>query len=443
MAALPVYDDPAKAYWLDSKDYDGLADRFLAGSAYNGSIEDPVELFRTPVYPAFLALIYELGGKEFGNVAVAQLALGGVSTLILYSMIQRIAPEKAAFGMASVYALDPSSMFWATNVMSETVFTFFLVLALYALSRWWATDELQWTIGAGGLVGIATLVRPIGAVLLPVWGAFVLLRASRSSARFGERRAWVSPVRLGGFAIFSITVMVVLLPYMVYNKQVWGNLTISSVDTYNLGRYHAAPLLVEGRGLNLEDALDLLGVSTLPQPGDRDRFLAVISEYPLPYIRRFIEGDLIVLFWPEYHRWFGLLDIPFTTRGALGELKAGRWLGAIRSLAEYVTAEPLTGVALVSTVGYQLLLYALAVRGLVRGYRHSAGLGDVDLWLGVLAATALALLLTPGPVGEQRFRVPAQPALVLLAAYSWMTLGGESTAGTRPPSDCGLHRGSG
>jgi len=126
--------------------------------------------------------------------------------------------------------------------------------------------------------------------------------------------------------------------------------------------------------------------------------------------------------------WFGLLDIEFATRGALGALESGRWLDALRSLAGYLTAEPLTGAALLLTVAYQPVLYALAARGFVSGLRLSGRTSSAALWLGLLAATALALLLTPGPVGEQRFRVLAQPALILLAAYGWARRPGHQDA---------------
>jgi 4-amino-4-deoxy-L-arabinose transferase-like glycosyltransferase len=416
---VPIYDDPAEAYWLDSKDYDGLADRMLQGKAYTGIASNPVELFRTPVYPAFLALVYRLGGRDFGNVALAQLVLGGLSTLILFSMMRAFIPERAAVGLCCLYALDPSSTFWATNVMSETLFTFAVVLVLYALGRWWASGSGLWAAAAGGIAGIATLVRPIGEVLLPVWLAFMVWRWLGSSVR-GARSVGLTRSRWGsGWICFTLAAALVLVPYMLYNERVWGSLTISSVDTFNLGRYHAAPLLVEAQGLNLEAALTSLRVTILPQAGDRARFLSVIRAYPWVYVKMFAKGDLIVLFWPEYHRWFGLLDINFTTRGALAELEAGRWLEALRSLVGYAEAEPLTGIALLLAVGYQTTLYGLAAHGLVRGFRQAPRSASAALWISLMAATALALLLTPGPVGEQRFRVPAQPSLILLAAHGW------------------------
>jgi 4-amino-4-deoxy-L-arabinose transferase-like glycosyltransferase len=418
---VPIYSDPAEAYWLDSKDYDGLADRMLQGQAYTGIASDPVELFRTPVYPAFLALVYRLGGRDLGNVALAQLILGGLSTLILFSMMRAFVTERVAVGLCCLYALDPSSTFWATNVMSETLFTFAVVLVLYALGRWWASGSWLWAAAAGGIAGIATLVRPIGEVLLPVWLAFVVWRSLGFSVR-GPRSVRLTRSRWGsGWICFTVAAALVLVPYMLYNERVWGTLTISSVDTYNLGRYHAAPLLAETQDLNLEAALTSLRVSILPQADDRSRFLSVIRAYPWAYTKMFAKGDLIVLFWPEYHRWFGLLDINFTTRGALAELEAGRWLEGLRSLVGYAAAEPLTGIALLLTVGYQIVLYGLAARGFVRSLRLTPRSASAALWVSLVAATALALLLTPGPVGEQRFRVPAQPGLILLAAHGWAT----------------------
>jgi Dolichyl-phosphate-mannose-protein mannosyltransferase len=419
LVAIPIYHDPTKGFWIDSNDYNNLAMKFLKGTAYTGQATDSGELFRTPLYPAFMALVYKVSGVQFGNIAVAQLILGGISCLLLYFMLIRKIPHLAAFLLCCFYALDPSSTFWATNIMSETLFTFFVVLVIYCLMRWWQKGSWVWAILAGALAAGSILVRPIGQVLLPVWGALVLLRILRPEIKnrkihfFPEAR----PLKTG--LLFIGVIGLILLPYMFYNYRVWGQFTISSVDTYNFGRYHAAPVLAQARGISLDEAIKSLNVSLAPAPGDRARFLAVIRQYPSIYARLFIQGDLIVLFWPEYHRWFGLFNIQFITQGSLEKIQSGKVLEALRSLWSYATSSPLTGVALLACVGYQLGLYGLVISGLIRALQKGVLRGPTLWWVTLIGITAMVLLLTPGPVGEQRFRIPAQPLLFYLAGLNW------------------------
>jgi hypothetical protein len=66
-------------------------------------------------------------------------------------------------------------------------------------------------------------------------------------------------------------------------------------------------------------------------------------------------------------------------------------------------------------IAFQLLIYAAAVMGALalRNVRVSS-----DKWgIILILITTLVLLLSPGPDGNERFRVPAQPLLAYLAAY--------------------------
>ena len=390
--------------------------QFLRGAAYDGDAGDPVELFRTPGYPALLALIYGSVGRHYGNVALVQLILGGASCLGLFSILRREAGPGAAFLLSGFYALDPTSTFWATTVMAETLFTFTVVAALYCLWRWWGGASWRWTLLGGVLAGLSALVRPIGTLLLPLWSGMVLLRAWKAGSEADPSGSRSRSAMLKGGAAFLAAIALALAPYMFYNLRVWGVFTLSSVDTFNLGRYHAAPLLMESEGIPLEQALEELEVSYLPQPGARGRYWAVIGQAPLTYAKLFAAGDLVVLFWPEYHRWFGLFDISFHTRGALEQLLSGNIAEAVKRLAGYLGDEPLTGIALAFSISYQLGMYGLALLGGARTLRSGGLTPSGKLWVLLLVLTALVLLLSPGPVGEQRFRIPAQPALILLGA---------------------------
>jgi hypothetical protein len=63
----------------------------------------------------------------------------------------------------------------------------------------------------------------------------------------------------------------------------------------------------------------------------------------------------------------------------------------------------------------QVVIYVLAVLGSVRLLRSG---GQARLWGCLLLISAAAFILIPGPVGNGRFRLPAEPLLALMAGFA-------------------------
>ena len=76
---------------------------------------------------------------------------------------------------------------------------------------------------------------------------------------------------------------------------------------------------------------------------------------------------------------------------------------------------PLGILLMAMLVTFQLLIYATALLG-VFALRHVRS-PETRWGIILIVVTTLFLLLSPGPDGNERFRVPAQPLLFYLAAY--------------------------
>jgi 4-amino-4-deoxy-L-arabinose transferase-like glycosyltransferase len=140
-------------------------------SAYAGFAEtNPLDNPQHPGgYSAFLALV-GLISREVTVTVVIQALLGLGSALVLFAATRRIAGPWPALVPAAVVLLGADQILLERAVMSETLFTFVLAVALYVCVRafeqedpWW-----RWPLAAGILVALTATVRSAGTFLVPV-----------------------------------------------------------------------------------------------------------------------------------------------------------------------------------------------------------------------------------------------------------------------------------
>jgi 4-amino-4-deoxy-L-arabinose transferase-like glycosyltransferase len=406
---IPVYDDPYRMFYGDSRHYDNLAQRLLAGTGYRDLTDEPSEILRPAGYPVFLAAIFGAFGRNYAHAAVFQLLLGALICYLVYSTVSMFAPQRAALIAALIYALDPASLLWATSLLSETLFAFFIVLTVFCLARWSKTDRSAWIMAAGLSAGLATLVRPIGQLLIPVYILIVIVRGIRFKPLKLERSVLLSSV------LFFLLAALMIVPYSWRNKQVWGQFTVSSSGTYTLGRYYAASVLADLQGTTREETVHQLGEKdTANKPGDFSRYLAIILEHPWIALKNHFKGNLPTLFGTEYADWFRRFGVDLETPGVMVSIKEGDFSGALGALGEYMLDTPLVGVVIAVTLLWQWMIYAIAILGIYRNRRER----ELRWVIILLAITAGMLLFSPGVVGETRFRVPAQPLLIMLGGFA-------------------------
>ena len=151
--------------YSDTSSYRRSAEAVLKGfEAYDGT--------RTPGYPAFLAVV----GPDRA-VYAAQLGLGLIITLSWF-YIGLKASGNPVFGAAAALAhtLNPGQFFFEANLLTETLATFWLMLALFGAFLWLENPGLR-KVWLGVLIGLcaslATLTRPL-FIFMPVWLAVFL-----------------------------------------------------------------------------------------------------------------------------------------------------------------------------------------------------------------------------------------------------------------------------
>ena len=165
--------------------------------------------YRPPLYPLILAPLVRLTGDSL-PLGIAALHLGlGLGTVGLTYLAGRrwgYGPGRATVA-ALVVALDPVVLIWTRSVMTETLAAFLVAGCLSTLAR----PGRRGLVAGGFVFGLTALCRPS---LLP--GA-VLYGASILAIGPGNWRR-----RLSDAAIFSVTVVAVLLPWAARNARIFG-----------------------------------------------------------------------------------------------------------------------------------------------------------------------------------------------------------------------------
>jgi hypothetical protein len=165
--------------YSDTGSYRRLAETVLNGWVnYDGT--------RTPGYPVFLALI----GSDRAVVA-AQMFLGVLITLIVFYLGYKVSHQVVFAGLAALgHTLNLNQLFFETNLITETLSTFWVVLALLGAGLWifYQARRSFWLGLAIGLsAALAALTRPL-FIFLPFWLAiFLALFSNGVKIRFDWR----------------------------------------------------------------------------------------------------------------------------------------------------------------------------------------------------------------------------------------------------------------
>ena len=173
-------------------------------------------------------------------VAALQLVLTGGLALVLVWIGTRLGGQQAGLAAGWLYAISPNAAFWSMTVMSETAFAAALVFGMASLRALAGLASARLGADILGLtLGIASLIRPAGSLLLILWALMVFL---------AERRTHGGRLAAGSALLVLAGGMVIVIPWMVRNRIVRGEWVFSSVAAKTFYGYNVASVLAEGAG---------------------------------------------------------------------------------------------------------------------------------------------------------------------------------------------------
>lgn len=409
----------------DSSDYFVLTENLRHNGIFSSSMSAPFipESFRLPGYPFFLYLFTFLP-FSYVTAMVAQMTLAAGSCVVLYKLGKKFLSEKAAFIAAILFCFEPTSLFFSTIIMSDTVFVFALLLGIYLLFL--KPKSFKWQIVvavcAGFLFGYAVLVRVIAQYLAVCVVAAYLFVYHKDLRPF-----WKTGLKL---SIFLASMALVMLPWALREHHWFNTYTLSSTPYINFTQYNLVYFYAYEHHIPATEAQHIYS-DPIPYPQDSFWFRSLVNE-PIfkAEMSEGLRGNVI-----PYAQFHLIKTLPFFLNDSLRDIN--RMLGLFppptsttnftdllihkdfgRMLQYFKTPQPdvwmlLVGSAVWITISALCFLYALyAVITRKKNVWFVLFCLGVVLYFGVLSS----------PVIQPRYRMPAAPFMLLLSAEAGATL---------------------
>jgi hypothetical protein len=191
----------------DSGHYHMVACSIVQGKGIRNPDGSP-HFYRLPGYPIFLAACYACGGINVNRMLLIQQILASCIPLLMYMLSLQLFPGVyvCAYAAAVVAAVHPGFLILSGLVMSETLFVFLLLLLLILFfASWRSARAVFFVCSAGFILGLASLVRPVGIWLLFLGAGALMCRRMRWRQIVCFVGAWLMPVGCWILRNFFIT----------------------------------------------------------------------------------------------------------------------------------------------------------------------------------------------------------------------------------------------
>jgi hypothetical protein len=441
---------------IDAHGYHSLALNLVQRGAFSMNAEAPFQpdALRTPGYPLFITLIYALFVVAPRAVIVAQAFLDSITALLVMGIAYRLTRStRAAWLAGAVYAIYPTAWHYSLELFVETPLAF--TLALFFLI---ALTPGRWQAPWLGLVcAISLLVKP-NVLALPPIAVAILVASSLQKVR-QSRQDVVIPRLLNPPAVFTITLLAVLSPWIARNALVFGRPMLSTVFEFNLAYVSAPFTLAEARGQDIgmwsrefgklysevyhraaqrDPALFTTPIRKMtPRQLDQvQRELAdVASEIVRANPRAFIAGQLsgISRAWRPYdhYLWFT-------------HLTGKNWDGTVpvTFLSMWIAGQTVSRLAVTLYLAFYCI-YGLGMIATLAGVWRLLRTSTAATRAVIFGMSAMIIYMTllPGPIAYDRFRVPIMPLVCALmaGAFDWLLCLGrhiQSRNTTLAPCSC-------
>lgn len=243
IAPFPVVGDG------DSFDYYRLTENLINNRHFSLSDGAPFfsESLRVPAYPLFLAAIVVVF-KHILAVSAIQNILAALSAAILYKTARLFLTKKISIAATAIFAFEPGGILVSNVILSETLFIFLFLLAIYLFLKQKDAPSLFGFFAVGFIIGIMALTRPVALFLPFIFMVFALF--------FYRGLPFKTLARLN--IIFFAGFLLVIIPWSVRNKIIFNSWQISSVGAFNFYNYYLPEFISEKQNKNKEQVAESL-----------------------------------------------------------------------------------------------------------------------------------------------------------------------------------------
>ncbi len=411
----------------DSRDYIKLADNLAAFNGYTKGEE--AEIFRAPGYPIFIAPFRYLFSQTVLPVIIFQclLATGTVYLLWLLTLSITGGDTKIAKFAAIIQAISLSSIVYANKVLSETLFTFLLILSFLMLENLVSamnsknqSEEKEETAGTKYRVYITSLITgticgalvAIRAIFIPIFPLFLIYLWVKGAPNLRGRRT-IRVYKL--IAIMLLPYLAVIGLWTLRNSQSANYNSFSSVGSINIYRYYACSILAKDNNITFAEQqaicdanLDAAGSQVQKAKYAILNGAPVLKSSPVRYLFMHLKANCNTLL-PAIGDFYAILGKNIGGKGTLSVINSKGLVAGIKHYFDgnwglFILALPLIGILLVK--------YILTTTGSVIQLTSTR----INPTMVMYILFILYMITVPGTVSHPRFRVPIEPLLSLFAA---------------------------
>jgi 4-amino-4-deoxy-L-arabinose transferase-like glycosyltransferase len=372
ISATPFFHNAVVDEWI----YDHMAGAIIQGLPEQNGI------FRSPLYPMFLALCYMLFGHGIATARIIQMVIGSVCTLVLYRFSRCFLEKRAAILGALVYTFYWPAIYFQGELLIISIFCFLLILTIHFYFRSLETGKDRLFLLTGLFLGLSCLARGTALFLYPVLSLYYL------KAEFSRRG-------IRALVFLTIATSCVLLVSGFRNYTRTGEFVLLSsngaINLYTGNNPEADGLNPILPGLKWDKVIKEPIILGLTGTAGRSRYwiaksLSFIKEEPGKFLRLYLKKC--------YAFWNAL------------EVSNNKDIYFMRSLSKFLSL-PLFGFGI---VGAFAILSLLSLKG--------RNLHVRVLWLIIL----FYMLGSAFFFAAARYRMAVVPFLILLASHSFFIL---------------------
>ena len=127
---------------------------------------DTPRFYQDPLYPYLIAVTYWLTGADARHVFVWQLALGVLTTALVWGITREYFGERAALFAGAGAVLAAPLLYYEMILLKESTIVFAGLLVVWLIDRAWRTWRWPGFLALGAALGFATLLKSTFALLV-------------------------------------------------------------------------------------------------------------------------------------------------------------------------------------------------------------------------------------------------------------------------------------
>jgi 4-amino-4-deoxy-L-arabinose transferase-like glycosyltransferase len=385
----------------DSALYITLAENLLTHHGFSESLIAPYEpeIFRTPGYPVFLAILMALGMDGPNWTVFWQELIYGFCIFIFYRFGRTVFDPRIMRLSLIFLLLEPGGLVYPKLIMSELVFLPFFLGAMLAIAYYLRNFKWHYLFSAGVLFGLGALIRP-AVLYFPMVVCVVLLCVG-----YKNSNKWLHA------GVLMLSFMMTIAPWLIRNHHYFGEVIMTGSKSNILINYHVPIVLADAQAIPRAQAtayVNQLVQQTRQEKQDElsrplsategfhlEQEIAVreLAQYPGTYLKQWIYGSLKTMNGPFITQLYDSLSI----RSERVHFADAVTRGFLPGLIYYFkNLDLLFLINLLLT----MLMSGFALLGIFGIFKSK----DPFLWIMMLANFYFICL--PGPEGYPRFRFP-------------------------------------